>query len=73
MLLAGVLLPLSMGPAWLITIAHFNPMYYAVEAARVLGSGVIVSVKVLQGFLVMAPLTVLVLWWATRVYRKAVS
>ncbi len=72
-LLAGVLLPLSMGPAWLVTVAHFNPMYYAVEAARVLGGGMIVSVKVLQAFLVMAPLTAFVLWWATRVYRKAVS
>lgn len=72
-LLAGVLLPLSMGPTWLGAIAHFNPMYYAVEASRVLGSGVIASPKVLQAFLVMAPLTVLVLWWATRVYRKAVS
>lgn len=72
-LLAGVLLPLSMGPEWLRVLAHFNPMYYAVEASRVLGGGVISSMKVLEAFLVMAPLTALTLWWATGVYRKAVS
>ncbi len=35
-LLAGVLLPLSLGPKWLQIIAYVNPMYYVVEAARVL-------------------------------------
>ncbi len=72
-LLAGVLLPLSMGPSWLQWIAHFNPMYYVVEASRVLADGVIADGKVLEAFLVMIPLTIVVLGWATRVYRKAVS
>lgn len=72
-LLAGVLLPLSIGPAWLSTIAHFNPLYYVVEASRMLGGGTIASFKVGQAFLVMVPLAAFVLWWATRVYRKAVS
>lgn len=72
-LLAGILLPLSIGPAWLRFIAHFNPMYYVVEASRVLASGTINSSTVWQAFIVMSPLTIIVLWWSTRVYRKAVS
>lgn len=72
-LLAGVLLPLSMGPGWLKDIAHFNPMYYVVEAARMLAAGTINSSTVGQAFLVMIPLTFIVLWWSTRVYRKAVA
>lgn len=72
-LLAGVLLPLSLGPSWLRFLADFNPMYYVVEASRVLAGGTINNSAVWQGFLVMIPLTVIVLWWATGVYRKAVS
>lgn len=72
-LLAGVLLPLSMGPQWLQFMAHFNPMYYVVEASRVLGNGILDSMKVWQAFIVMIPLTAIVLWWSTRVYHKAVS
>jgi ABC-2 type transport system permease protein len=72
-LLSGVLLPLSLGPKWLQNIAHFNPMYYTVEASRVLAGGVINSTETLTAFAVMIPLTVITLTWATRVYRKAVA
>jgi ABC-2 type transport system permease protein len=72
-LLAGVLLPLSVGPKWLLVVAHFNPMFYVVEASRVLGRGIISSNVVWQAFMVIIPLTAIVLYWATGVYRKAVS
>ncbi|WP_040949974.1 ABC transporter permease [Gorillibacterium massiliense] len=72
-LLAGVLLPLSLGPEWLRIVAHFNPLYYVVEASRVLGGGTILDGKVYEAFGVMAALMVIVLWWSTRVYRKAVA
>jgi ABC-2 type transport system permease protein len=72
-LLAGVLLPLSLGPKWLLVIAHFNPMYYVVEAARVLANGTILDGQVLLAFLVMLPLTALVLAWSTGIYRKTVA
>jgi ABC-2 type transport system ATP-binding protein len=32
LLLAGVLLPMSLGPLWMRVIAHVNPLYYLVEA-----------------------------------------
>ena len=72
-LLAGVLLPLSLGPKWLLVIAHFNPMFYVVEAARVLAGGSLAGSQVLEAFMVMLPLTALVLAWSTGVYRKAVA
>lgn len=72
-LLAGVLLPISLGPDWLRFLAHINPMFYVVEAARSLAGGIINSTEVWLAFAVIVPLTALVLWWATGVYRKAVS
>ena len=33
LLLAGVLLPISIAPLWMRVIAHFNPLYYAVQGA----------------------------------------
>jgi ABC-2 type transport system permease protein len=55
------------------TLAHFNPLYYAVDAARELGAGTISSAAVGQGYLVMTGLAMVVLWWATRTYRRAVA
>ena len=39
LLLAGVLLPISFGPLWMRVVAHFNPLYYAVQASRSLADG----------------------------------
>jgi ABC-2 type transport system permease protein len=79
-LMSGVLLPLSLGPAWLRALAHLNPLYYAVEASRVLATSASQSWLVGadapivdQAFILMLGLTALVIWWAMRVYRKAVG
>ncbi len=73
LLLAGVLLPISLGPAWMRVLAHVNPLYYLVEASRVLAGGTLSGTAVGQAFAVLAPLCALVLAWATRVLRTAVS
>jgi ABC-2 type transport system permease protein len=73
LLLAGVLLPISLGPAWMRWLAHLNPLYYLVEAARALAVGGIGNSAVWQGFAVLVPLAALVVTWATRVFRQAVS
>lgn len=73
MLLSGVLLPLSMAPSWMRVIAHFNPLYYVVEANRVLATGNITNFTVGLAFLVTVGLTIVTFWWATRIYRKAVA
>lgn len=72
-LLAGVLLPISLGPTWLQVLAHLNPLYYVVEASRVLAGGTIWDVKILLAFAVMVPLLAITLSWATNVFRRAVA
>ncbi|MCL6106206.1 MAG: ABC transporter permease [Actinobacteria bacterium] len=73
LLLAGILLPLELGPAWMRVIGHFNPLYYVVEGDRLLAAGHLWNTTIAEGFLVMVPLTALAVVWATRVYRRAVS
>jgi ABC-2 type transport system permease protein len=64
---------MSLAPAWLRVMAHFNPLYYAVQAARDLSAGTITSWTVVSGFLVLAPLTAVTVVWATRTYRTAMA
>jgi ABC-2 type transport system permease protein len=73
LLLAGVLLPISVGPLWMRVLAHFNPLYYLVSASRVLAVGRFGDPAVWQAFAVLVPLCVVVVVWATRVFRQAVS
>jgi ABC-2 type transport system permease protein len=73
LLLSGVLLPIALGPLWLRVLAHFNPLYYLVVAARALAVGHFSGPAVWQAFAVLIPLCALVLTWATRVFRRAVS
>jgi len=72
-LLSGILLPLNIGPQWLQNIAHINPLYYTVNAARLLVQGTILDYTVLEAFIIVILLTVFATWWATRVYRKAIA
>jgi ABC-2 type transport system permease protein len=73
LLLAGVLLPISLGPLWMRTIAHFNPLYYLVVGSRSLAVGHLGAPAVWQAFAVLVPLAVLVVAWATRVFQRAVA
>lgn len=73
LLLAGVLLPISLGPLWMRIVAHFNPLYYLVEASRVLATGRFGGPHVWQAAAVLVSLCALVLAWATLTVRNAVS
>ena len=73
LLLAGVLLPISLGPLWMSVLAHVNPLYYLVAASRVLATGTLSGPHVWQAFAVLLPLCALVLLWATSVFRKAIT
>ncbi len=73
LLLAGVLLPISVGPLWMRVLAHFNPLYYLVAASRQLAAGHLGASQVWLAFAVLVPLCVLVVAWATNVVRKAVA
>jgi len=71
-LLAGILLPMSLGPAWLRGLAHVNPLYYATEAARQMCSGQF-GTQAWVGFAVIGGLLVIVLFWGNHVYNKVVA
>lgn len=73
LLLAGIILPLTLAPAWMRWVVHFNPLYYVVEADRLLAAGQLWDSQIAESFLVMVPLTALAVAWATRVHRKAVA
>lgn len=72
-LLSGMLLPMELAPIWLRTIAHFNPLYYVVVAARDLSNGQIATASVAVSFFIMIPLTMITLRWGTSLFRKAVA
>src|SRR5262249_9787079 len=73
LLLAGVLLPISLGPTWMRVLAPFTPLSYLVRASRELAAGTRTATAVWQAFAVLVPLCALVLAWATRVFRRAVA
>lgn len=72
-LLSGVLLPLSLGPVWIRVLAHFDPLFYAVNAARDLSAGTIATGDVALGFLVIGSLAAVALRWSTSVYGRTVA
>lgn len=72
-LLSGILLPMSFGPKWLQVLAHFNPLYYGVEASKKLAEGSIINQSVFVGFIVIVVITIITLIWSTRVYNKAIA
>jgi len=51
--------------------AHYSSACWHGALTRVLAGSTINNNEVWRAFIVMSPLTVFVLWWATRVYHKA--
>ncbi len=70
MLLSGIMLPISLAPEWLKTAAHFNPFYYAVEAARSLFLGNFGDRTVIEGFLIMGIFAFFSVWLAIKSLKK---
>lgn len=72
LLLSGMLLPMTFAPNWLLKLAHFDPLYYVVEASRYLSSGNIMNVTVGIAFGIMTGLTAILMYWASKEFSKAV-
>lgn len=73
LLLSGTLLPMSLAPTWLKVLAHCNPVFYVVEAARVLALGDWASMSILYAFLILIPFACFSLYWASGVFRRVVT
>jgi ABC-2 type transport system permease protein len=71
LLLSGVLLPMTLAPALIKTLANLNPFSHAVDASRALFTGTLSDPSVPLGFGLMIVLAVLTFTWATRMFRSA--
>jgi ABC-2 type transport system permease protein len=71
LLLSGIMLPLTLAPAIIRTIARANPFAYAVDAARALVNGQLGDSSVMTALIVLGLLTALALFWAVRAMRRA--
>jgi ABC-2 type transport system permease protein len=70
LLLSGVLLPMSLAPAWLRHTSQVNPLTYIVDATRALFRGDFTDTHVWVGTLVALALAALLAWWGTRTFQR---
>lgn len=73
LLLSGVLLPLSLAPSWLRTIADLNPLSYAVDAARAIFNNHLADASVARGVAIIAVLALIAVSLAARQFGRAVA
>jgi len=70
LLLSGILLPMTLGAAWLQRISDFMPFRYIVDAVRDVFTGDFASAAVVWGLTWAVALFVVALWWGASVFRK---
>ena len=73
LLLSGILLPMSLAPAWLGTLAAADPLLHAVEAIRAVFTGRPADPAVPLGLALFAVLAVVALLGARRAFSRAVA
>jgi ABC-2 type transport system permease protein len=73
LLLSGVLLPLSLAPAWLAALSYTNPLRYAVDAARDLVQGHPETTDALRGLAVSITFVLVAVALSTRHFRRSVT
>jgi ABC-2 type transport system permease protein len=73
LLTSGVLLPLGFAPQWLQNIAAFNPLSYAVNAARAIFLANLSDPSVTKGVLIMAVLCLVTIVLGARAFSRAVA
>lgn len=73
LLTSGVLLPLGFAPQWLKNIAAFNPLSYAVDAARAVFLAHLNDPSVTKGVLIMAVLCLITIVLGARAFSRAAA
>jgi ABC-2 type transport system permease protein len=72
LLLAGMMLPLEAGPAWMQAISKFNPLTYIVDAERTLFTGTLWDAAVAWGLLAAAATCAVGLWIGIRQVKRTI-
>ena len=70
LLLSGILLPMTIGPAWLLRASDFMPIRHIVDAVRNAFGGNLSGSGLMWGSVWTVLLLVLALWWGTATFRK---
>lgn len=70
LLLSGILLPMTIGPAWLQRASDFMPTRWVVDATRSLFGGDLGDSSVMWGTGWALVLFAAALWWGTATFRK---
>ncbi|MDR6174090.1 ABC-2 type transport system permease protein [Nocardioides zeae] len=70
LLLSGIMLPMTLGPAWLESVSDFMPFRWVTDAVRSTFLGDFGSSGVMWGVTWAVALLALGVWWGTAVFRK---
>lgn len=70
LLLSGILLPMSLAPAWLNNLSRLNPLRYIVEAIRELFLGNYFNHTVILGVIIAVGIAALAVILGTRTFRR---
>jgi ABC-2 type transport system permease protein len=70
LLLSGILLPMSLAPGWLQTLADLNPLTHIVDGVRAVFRGEMASNEALLGVGLTLVLVVVGVIYGARVFRK---
>lgn len=71
LLLSGVMLPMSLAPDWLQTVAKFNPLYHAVAAIRSLFNASYGDHEIVLGVALLVVLSVITIRLGARSFARA--
>jgi ABC-2 type transport system permease protein len=72
LLLSGILLPISLGPGWLQTLAKWNPFSWAVDAARALFAGNPGDPHVWKALVIVTVLAAVAATWSAREFARSI-
>ena len=70
LLLSGILLPMTLAPAWLFVLSRLNPFAYVVDAERAAFQGAVVSGTVGLGLAVAVGVAALTVAWGVRTFHR---
>lgn len=70
LLLSGILLPMTLGPAWLQSMSDFMPFRWIVDGVRDSFAGELATSYVLWGTAWASALFLLAVWWGTATFRR---
>ena len=73
LLLSGVMLPMSLAPEWLQTLARFNPLYHAVAAMRALFNASYGDSEIVFGTALLVILAMVTMTLGARSFSRAAA